>query len=188
MELSRAGLDIIKRSEGLRLRAYKAVSTETHYTIGYGHYGPDVGKTQVITEVEAENLLKKDVARFVAAVNKLVKVPLNQNQFDALVSFTYNVGESALEKSTLLKYLNEKEYDLAAKEFDRWNKSGGQVLLGLVNRRNEEQALFLKPVALPTKRSYVVSYDIVEEPSKASALKYDLINKGYKNVSVRLVD
>ncbi len=78
-----------------------------------------------------------------AAVNMLVTVPLNQNQFDALVSFTYNVGEGHLESSTLLKLLNQGDYMGAADQFLRWNKVDGQIILGLVRRRHKEQALFL---------------------------------------------
>jgi GH24 family phage-related lysozyme (muramidase) len=144
MDLSQNGLDLIKEFEGLKLTAYKALKTEKYYTIGYGHYGSDVKEGQKITKAQAESLLKKDVTRFVDAVNEGVKTELNQNQFDALVSFTYNVGESAFKKSTLLEKLNKRDFEGAVKEFARWNKSGGKVIQGLINRRKKEQALFSK--------------------------------------------
>lgn len=163
MKLSKAGLDLIKEFEGLKLKAYKVVDTEKHYTIGYGHYGADVKKDSSITKAQAEELLKDDVARFVVAVDEAVKVPVNQNQFDALVSFAYNVGIGAFKKSTLLKELNAKDFKGASREFDRWNKSGGKVLQGLVKRRNKEQALFDKPVPSPvieTKKKGTITYRI----------------------------
>ena len=78
------------------------------------------------------------------AVSRYVSVPLTQNQFDALVSFCYNVGQSSLLSSTLLKKLNNKDYKGASNEFLKWNKSGGKVLQGLVNRRKDEREVFLK--------------------------------------------
>lgn len=147
MELSQKGLDLIKSFEGLRLKAYKAVSTEKYYTIGYGHYGSDVKENAVITKERAEQLLKQDCGSFVKAVNQMVKVKLTQNQFDALVSFTYNCGAGALQRSDLLKYLNEGDYKKSAAELPRWNKSGDKVLAGLVKRRAKEMELFLSDVA-----------------------------------------
>ena len=143
MNISQTGINLIKSFEGLRTKAYKAVPTEKYYTIGYGHYGSDVRVNQVISEKEAEKLLRDDVQSFVDGVNKLVKVDVTQNQFDALVSFAYNVGLSALKSSTLLQYLNAGNFQKAADEFLRWNKSGGKVYTGLVKRREQERALFL---------------------------------------------
>lgn len=140
--ISQKGIDLIKGFEGIRLEAYKPVKTEEFWTIGYGHYGKDVSQGQKITRSEAENLLKDDVKKFVIGVNKLVDVPVNQNQFDALVSFAYNVGLGAFSKSTLLKKLNEKDYAGASKEFARWNKADGKVLTGLTRRREKERDLF----------------------------------------------
>jgi lysozyme len=139
MKLSKAGADLIKKYEGCRLKAYKCPAGV--WTIGFGHTG-NVKEGQVINQVQADALFDKDVQKFVEGVNKLVKVEINQNQFDALVSFTYNLGIGALKKSTLLQYVNKKQFDKAANEFDRWNKAGGEVLKGLVNRRNSEEALF----------------------------------------------
>jgi len=144
MNISQSGIDLIKSFEGLRLEAYKAVSTEKYYTIGYGHYGSDVKQGQRITGAQAEKLLKQDVEKFVDGVNDAVKVTVSQNQFDALVSFAYNVGLGALRSSTLLEKLNKKDYTGASAEFPRWNKSGGKVLNGLVKRREKERALFDK--------------------------------------------
>ncbi len=143
MELSTNGLKLIKSFEGVRLTAYKAVPTEQYWTIGYGHYGADVRKEQTITQAQADAYLKADVERFEKAVNNNVKVALNQNQFDALVSFTYNCGEAALKRSTLLELLNQGKYEATAEQFKLWNKSGGKVLNGLVKRRAKEKTLFL---------------------------------------------
>lgn len=143
---SAAGIALIKRFEGCRLVAYKAVPTEQYWTIGYGHYGPDVDKNMTITQAQANAYLKKDLAKFEKAVSDYVKIALNQNQFDALVSFCYNCGAGALSGSTLLKKLNTKDYAGAAKEFLSWNKSSGKVLAGLITRRAAEMALFLKEV------------------------------------------
>ena len=145
MELSNNGLDFIKNYEGLRLKSYKVLPSERHYTIGYGHFGADVTFGMEITKAKADELFKKDVSRFEKAVNRLVKVDINQNQFDALVSFAYNVGEGALATSTLLQKVNKKDFEGASKEFARWNKSGGKVLAGLTNRREKERKLFVTP-------------------------------------------
>ena len=143
MITNKAGIELIKAFEGLRLVAYAdAVGVAT---IGYGHTRTvkksDIGKTK-ISAVDAENLLKGDLAHFENAVSKLVKVPLTSNQFSALVSFAYNLGEGNLSKSTLLKKLNAKDYRGAAVEFEKWNKAGGKVLAGLVRRRAAERRLF----------------------------------------------
>ena len=139
MHTSQKGLDLIKSFEGLRLSAYKDVVGVV--TIGYGTTsGVKMGDT--ITKERAEELLREDVKRFEGYVDRLVKVPLTQGMFDALVSFTYNLGPGALEKSTLLDQLNLGDYDGAAEQFDRWTKAGGKVLSGLVRRRAAERALF----------------------------------------------
>lgn len=141
MKTSSKGLDIIKHFEGLKLSAYYCPAGKL--TIGYGHTGKDVFSGQRITVQQAEDLLKKDVERFEKAVERLVTVDLSQEQFDALVSFTYNLGEGALAKSTLLKVLNRGEYSKAAGQFDHWCNSGGKELKGLVARREAEEQLFL---------------------------------------------
>lgn len=146
MDISDKGLEIIKRHEGLRLKAYKCPGDV--WTIGYGST-KGVTAGMVISKAEAEKRLLDDLQDAENGVDALVDVPLNQNQFDALVSFTFNVGRGALQRSTLLRHLNAGRYNAAAKEFDRWNKSAGRVLPGLVKRRSEEKALFLTPVAIP---------------------------------------
>ncbi|MEO1182471.1 MAG: lysozyme, partial [Cyanobacteria bacterium J06636_28] len=96
-----------------------------------------------ITEAQAEALIKTDLARFERDVSQAVRVSINDNQFAALVSFTYNVGSGAMRSSTLLKKLNRRDINGAANEFPRWNRAGGRVLAGLTRRRNAERALFL---------------------------------------------
>lgn len=138
--LGQAGLNIIKKYEGLRLTAYKAVSTEKYYTIGYGHYGPDVKRGMRITQAQAEAYLKSDCQTAVNAVNKYhVKYGFNQNQFDALVSFTYNCGAKNLGSLTALGL---RQLKTIGTKITAYNKAGGKVLTGLVRRRQEEQALF----------------------------------------------
>lgn len=151
MKISEGGLSILKRFEGLRLVAYRdAVGV---WTIGYGHTSaagaPAVYAGLTITAQRAEDILVADLRSYEAAVIANVKVPLNQNQYDALVSFTYNVGPGALKSSTLLKKLNAGDYAGAAAEFAKWNKGGGKVLAGLVSRRAAEAELFNRPVTPP---------------------------------------
>ena len=135
--------ELIKSFEGLELEAYLCPADV--WTIGYGHTG-DVKEGDTITKAEADELLDKDLEKFRSGVNRCVKVPLNENQFGALVSFAYNVGIGSLQSSTLLKLLNAGDYDAAADQFPRWNKSGGKVLTGLTRRREAERAVFLTPV------------------------------------------
>lgn len=138
------GLALIKNFEGLRLDAY--ICPAGVPTIGYGTTkvnGQAVKVPSTITESQANDYLKSDVKTFEQAVNSAVTVPVTQNQFDALVSFTYNLGPGNLRSSTLLKKLNAKDYAGAADEFPKWNKSGGKELAGLTRRRNAERDLFL---------------------------------------------
>jgi lysozyme len=134
-----AGINFIKRWEGFRSNAYLCPANVL--TIGYGHT-KSVVPNQVISEREAELLLTSDLVRFERAVNNLVTVPLNQKQFDALVSFAFNCGVSAFQRSTLLRRLNEGDYKAASKEFHKWVRAGRKVLPGLVTRRREESQLF----------------------------------------------
>ena len=128
----------IKEFEGLSLKAYKPVPTEKFYTIGYGHYGADVKANQVITEKEAESLLRKDLEKFEAYVNKL-DVCKRQGQFDGLVSFSFNLGTAALGRSTLLKYIRANKAEQYIRgEFAKWVNSGGVPLRGLKIRRQWE--------------------------------------------------
>lgn len=140
--INQAGLDLIKKFEGLRLSAYEdAVGV---LTIGYGHTD-GVWDGQKITEDEAEALLKHDLGHAETAVEAMVTYPLNENQFAALVSFAFNLGTKALRDSTLLRKLNAGFPKAAAEEFLKWDHAGGKLLLGLQLRRQAERALFLKP-------------------------------------------
>lgn len=141
MKTSKSGIELIKRHEGLRLNAYMCPGNVL--TIGYGHT-KSVYPNQVITAETAEELLKKDLLRFEKAVSRYVEVPLTQNQFDALVSFAFNVGVSAFRNSTLLKLLNQGSYKSASIQFGRWVMAGTTKLPGLVRRREEEKRLFLE--------------------------------------------
>ncbi|MFK7073950.1 lysozyme, partial [Acinetobacter baumannii] len=118
------------------------------WTIGTGTTvypnGVKVKKGDTCTAEQAKTYFKHDLAKFEKTVNESVTVPLNQNQFDALVSLTYNIGSGAFNNSTLLKKLNKRDYQGAADQFLVWNKAGGKVMKGLVRRREAERALFLK--------------------------------------------
>lgn len=152
MQISLAGLAAIKREEALSLVRYddatgkalaKGQAVKGYATIGYGHKLGALENYWTITQAEADRLLVSDLSDAEAAVNRLVKVPLTQNQYDALVSFVFNVGGGAFSRSTLLRLLNAKDYAGAAKQFPAWRKSAGVVLQGLVKRRANEMALFL---------------------------------------------
>ena len=142
---SSTGLALTKQFEGCKLTAYQ--DQVGVWTIGYGHTGTDVKKGLTITEEQASILLAADVAWAVTCVNKSVKVTVNQNQFDALVDFVFNLGCANLGQSTLLRLLNSGDYSDAAKEFLRWNRAGGKVVAGLTRRRQAEMDLFNKPLA-----------------------------------------
>jgi lysozyme len=148
MKISQAGLDLIKRFEGCRLEAYQdAVGI---WTIGYGHTGPNVNPGLKITQAQADVILAQDVERFASGVAANVKVGLTQPEFDALVSFAFNVGLGAFRGSTLLRLLNDNaDRTVVASQFLRWNKAGGRVLEGLTKRRNAEKALFLSKAPHP---------------------------------------
>ena len=140
MNISKKGIDLIKRFEGCRLKAYKCPAGV--WTIGYGHTN-NVRPDDIITQNDAEELLKRDLKVHEDNVKRVVKIALTQNQFDALVSFEYNVGYGAFANSTLLKLLNAGNYNAASKQFERWVYAGDRVLEGLVKRRKAERELFL---------------------------------------------
>lgn len=143
MKTSPKGIALIKSAEGLRLKAYPDPGTGgLPWTIGYGSTS-GVTRNMVITETQAEQMLAEDLVRFERIVERLVRVPVTQTQFDALVSFTYNVGEGNFTKSTLLRKLNAGDTAGAAEQFSRWVHAGGKVLPGLVKRRAAERAMFL---------------------------------------------
>lgn len=138
---STKGIELIKRHEGLRLDAYQCPAGKL--TIGYGHTGKDVVAGDRITQGTAERLLQGDLRWAENTVNEHVKKELNQNQFDALVSFTFNVGPSNFKSSTLLKRVNANTEDPdIAKQFARWNKADGKELAGLTRRRADEAKLY----------------------------------------------
>mgnify|MGYP006170814945 CR=1 FL=1 len=135
-----AGLALIKEFEGLKLTSYRCPAGV--WTIGWGSTGPHVVPGMTITEEEAETLLRDDLRRFEEGVEMLVEVPLNDNQFSALVSFAFNLGLGALSESTLLRLLNEGDYGSVPAQLLRWNKVGGKVLAGLTRRRKAEGELW----------------------------------------------
>jgi lysozyme len=150
VKISPAGIAAIKRHEGLRLHAYQ--DSAGVWTIGHGHTG-NVQPGQHISEAEAEQLLRDDLAQAEAAVNNGVRVPVTQEQYDAMVSLAFNIGGSAFGKSTLLQKLNEGDIHEAANEFLRWDKitvnGAKEVLPGLTSRRRAERAMFLTTPAQP---------------------------------------
>ncbi len=148
-KVNKAGIDLIKSFEGLFLKPY--LDPIKIPTIGFGTIQYPNGKKvtmqdPAITEAQAEEYLQHEVNQKSAAVEKMVKVPLNDNEFAALASFSYNVGSGALQGSTLLKLLNAgSDRSAVADQFLRWNKAGGQELPGLTRRRQAERSLFLQP-------------------------------------------
>ena len=131
------GIALIKSFEGLRLKAYKALPTEKYFTIGYGHYGADVKEGQTITEAEAETLLRADLKKYEAKVNKYSAYNWNENEFSALVSFAYNIGNiDGLTKK------GERSHEEIKKVWTTYSKAGGKELPGLVRRREAELKLF----------------------------------------------
>ena len=138
--ISQKGIDLIKRWEGFRSNAYLCPGNV--WTIGYGHT-KNVYQGMCISKEQAEQLLKEDLKHFEASVSQLVTVKLNQAQFDALVSFTFNVGVYAFKKSTLLRLINQENFLEGANQFERWVYANRKKLPGLVKRREEEKKLFL---------------------------------------------
>jgi len=131
-------ISLIKLAEGCRLTAY--LDADSIWTIGYGH--AYVHQGMVITQDQADQLLRNDLYKFQLGVNNLVQVDLTQGQFDALCDFAFNCGLGNLQSSTLLKDVNASNFDDAVIQFPRWDKSGGEVLPGLLKRRNAEAAMF----------------------------------------------
>lgn len=140
MRTSDEGIDFIKDWEKLSLNAY--YDGGGVLTIGYGHTGRDVHEGDTVTEEEAEILLTADLAEAEDAVNDFIDVDLEQHEFDALVSFTFNCGVDALRGSTLRRLLNNGDYHGAALQFLRWVKDNGVVVKGLVRRRTAEKVMF----------------------------------------------
>ena len=173
MTTSKAGIALIKRYEGCRLQAYKPIPAERYYTIGYGHYGPDVTPNMVISQAEAEAILVNDLKKYEQAVNS-TGLTLNQSQFDALVSFAYNCGVGNLKKLVANRTLEQIADAMLA-----YNKGSGKVLPGLTKRRQEERALFLS--SNPTGNPYPVPEKSIKLNSKGNGvrwLQYILNEKG----------
>lgn len=143
MKTSEKGIELITQFEGLKLKAYKCSAGV--WTIGYGHTGEDVKEGKEITAEEAKKLLAADLKRFENSVNRSVKKPINQNQFDSLVSISLNIGVSAFERSTLLKVVNEDpNQEKIEAEFLKWKLAKGKVVQGLLNRRKQEVINYFK--------------------------------------------
>lgn len=150
MKLSQKGADFIKSFESCRLTAYRDGGGV--FTVGFGHTGPEVRPGFTITQGQADTLFEDDVERFETGVESLVTVGLTQGQFDALVSFAFNVGldqdedtkAEGLGDSTLLKLLNEGFYSNAADEFLKWDYDNGKKVAGLTRRRAAEREMFLE--------------------------------------------
>ena len=139
MNISDAGLELIREHEGCRLEAYQ--DSVGVWTIGYGHTS-GVKQGDTCTAEEAEGWLSHDVGTAEYCIKQNVAVELTQGEYDALCSFTFNLGCSALRNSTLLRKLNAGDYDGAAAEFHKWNHAGGKVLAGLTARRQAEAEMF----------------------------------------------
>ena len=139
MKTSDVGIELIKEFEGCKQVAYQ--DSVGVWTIGYGHT-KDVYEGQLSIKKTCERFLAEDIAEFEDYVEAIVEVSLSQNQFDALVAWTFNLGPGNLLKSTMLRKLNEGDYDAVPDEMRRWNKAGGEVLNGLVRRRDAEANLF----------------------------------------------
>ena len=139
MQISEEGISLIKHFEGCGLEAYQ--DSIGIWTIGYGTI-KGVKEGDQINQDEAEHLLQEEMPEYEGYINEMVNVPLEQNQFDALCSWVFNLGPTNLQSSTLLKVLNEGKYDEVPDQIVRWNKAGGQVLKGLVKRRQAEADMF----------------------------------------------
>lgn len=145
-DISENGYALIRDSEGFRDKAYR--DTGGVWTLGFGTIkypdGRSVKQGDTCTREQAEQWLKSDCRWVDACLDKYVKATISQNQFDALASFVYNIGESQFRSSTLLAKLNAGDYKVAAANFDRWIYDNGKIITGLVNRRAQEKALFVK--------------------------------------------
>ena len=140
MKISAEGLALIKKFEGLELKAYQCAAGV--WTIGYGHT-KDVQEGDEWSESHADHMLEVELEEFEGYINDNVTVALSQNQFDALVSWVYNLGPANLKASTMLKVLNSGDYEGVPAQIKRWNKAGGKVLKGLIRRREAEALLFI---------------------------------------------
>ncbi len=165
MKTSQRGIDLIKNFESLQLRVY--VDPVGIPTIGYGHTNGVTMATRPIVVSQADRFLAEDIEEYEAGVTAAVKVPLNQNQFDALVSFSFNLGIGSLQRSTLLKHLNAGKLAQAVAEFPRWNMAGGKALAGLTRRRAAEARLFSKPIT----QENVMNKFVATDPTQNATLE-----------------
>lgn len=175
--LSKNGLNLIKSFEGCKLTAYKCLPTEKYYTIGYGHYGSDVTAGMKITYEQAEELLVQDCKKAIKNVNSFMsKYNFNQNQFDALVSFAFNVGSINQLTASGTRTLEQISSKITA-----YNKSGGRVIAGLVKRRAKEKELFDTPISTTVKKSNAeIAKEVVAGKwGNGNARKTALIKAGY---------
>ena len=139
MNISKEGIALIKKFEGCELKAYRCPANVL--TIGYG-VTKGVTEDMEITQQEANEMLAGELIEYTEYINNMVKVALNQSQFDALTAWIYNLGPTNFKDSTLLRVLNEGRYNEVPQEIKRWNKANGQVLNGLIKRREAEALLF----------------------------------------------
>lgn len=169
MKMGPEGLALLKSFEGWRAKAYR--DSVGVLTIGYGHTSmagpPTVKRGMTITKAEGEKILKRDLKKYEQAVSDAVKVDLSQEQFDALVSFTYNVGPGNWRKSSVLRMVNAGRFDAVPARLMLWNKAGGRVLRGLTRRRAAEGELF----ASGSKESKFAAAEIPDAPRGKSATK-----------------
>lgn len=187
---SEKGIALIKQFEGCRLEAYKPVKTEKYYTIGWGHYGSDVKKNQKITLDQADKMLKSDLKKYEANVNKYMKIyNFNQNQFDALVSFAYNIGSI-----DTLTDNGRRSLATIKKKLPLYTKAGGKTLAGLIRRREAELKLFNTPIkesTAPTSPSVKKSNEeiarevIAGKWGNGNARKSKLTKAGYDYEAIR---
>jgi lysozyme len=136
MDYSKQGLDLTKNFESCKLTAYRDIKGVL--TIGWGHTGPEVVEGLVWTQNQADSQLVMDTLHATAMVNRMVTVQLSQNEFDAIVDLVFNIGAGNFAGSTLLKLLNIGDFTNAALEFDKWSHAGGQIIAGLLRRRQAE--------------------------------------------------
>ena len=152
MKTNRAGIELIQAWEGCRLTAYPDPATDGDpWTIGYGHTSmagePHVTKGMTISQDQAAAILERDLVKYEVAVSKLMTRNPNENQFSAMVSLCFNIGPGNMAKSSVVRLFNAGDVQGAADAFRMWNKAAGKVMKGLVNRRESERLLFLRPVA-----------------------------------------
>ena len=181
--ISNDGLDFIARWEGFRPTAYNDAAN--HATIGFGHllhHGPVTAADRKLhlTMAQGLKLFRKDLRRYEDAVNRYVKVPITQAQFDALASFAFNVGIIGLRDSTLLRHLNNERRMPAADEFLKWNKAGGRVLEGLTRRRQAERKMFLTGIRKPKADAKSVKSKIPYKSGPSKSFTWLEVHRGRK--------